>query len=75
MCPRSLVMFAKEKEELKKTETDRINKYLEEDKDKPREERREMSKEELDNWYLEDMPEAQDWVSNRAIRRHEDRKR
>ncbi len=64
-----------EKEELKKVETDRLNKYLEEDKDKPREDRREITKEDLDDWYAEDMPAAQDWQSNRNIRRNEDRKR
>jgi len=63
-----------EKEELKKAEEGRRAKLIEEDKDKPREDRREMSQEEFDAWQTEDFDAAQDWRTDRTIRRHEARK-
>jgi transglutaminase/protease-like cytokinesis protein 3 len=49
-------------------------KYLEEDKIKPREDRREMSKEEIEEWLLDDMVAAQEWLTDRNIRRREDKR-
>lgn len=46
-----------------------IQKQLEEDKDKPREQRREMTKDELDEWYLEDPVSATEWMQERTLRR------
>ena len=60
--------------ELKKAEQGRIKKYLEDDKDKPRAERREMTKEELDEWLQEDYVEAQDWMVERKLRRRDETK-
>ena len=54
---------------VRKAEQDRIKKYLEEDKEKPREHRRELSKEELDEWLLEDFGAAQEWLTERSLRR------
>lgn len=64
-----------EAEGLKKADKARLEKYLDEDKDKPKEERREMSKDELDDWYLEDTSEAQAWVTERTIRRMRDKEK
>jgi len=50
-----------------------IAKYLEEDKVMPREERREMPREEIEEWLLEDMLTAQEWLTDRNIRRREDK--
>jgi hypothetical protein len=58
----------------KKEEQERIAKYLEEDKSKPREERREMSKQELDEWIAEDFASAQVWLTERTGRRSDERK-
>ncbi len=52
--------------------TKRRESYLAEDADRPREERREMSKEELDEWVLEDYEGAQEWISKRTLRRVEE---
>ncbi len=54
---------------VKKEEGERCAKYLQEDVSKPREERREMPKEELDDWFLEDQAEATAWVQRRELRR------
>lgn len=51
-----------------------ITKYIEEDKEKPKEQRREMSKEELETWLAEDFAAANEWLSERAVRRAEERK-
>lgn len=64
-----------EKNRQKTLEAERINKYVEEDKNKPREDRREMSKEDLEEWYLEDPVEATAWMQERTLRRVEDRKK
>ncbi len=58
------------KEKVKKELSTRVTKYIEEDKDLPREERREMTKEELDEWLTEDLASAQDWIAGRRIRRY-----
>jgi len=55
--------------ELKKLEWERITKYLEEDKSLPREQRKEMSDEELEEWILEDLTHATVWINRREIRR------
>lgn len=64
-----------EKSRLKALEAERINKYIEEDKGKPLVDRREMSKEDLETWYLEDPVEATAWMQERTLRRVDDRKR
>lgn len=60
-------------ETIKKAEKARIEKYLEEDKALPKEDRREMSKEELDNWLVEDYSSASSWIADRAVRRREEK--
>ncbi len=47
----------------------RISKQIEEDKDKPREERREMSNEALNEWLDEDRAGAQRWISRNELNR------
>lgn len=54
---------------VKKEEKERQTKYLQEDNSKPREERREMNKDELDDWMLEDQTEAVAWIQRRELRR------
>lgn len=58
----------------KREEDERIAKYIEEDKAKPRSERREMTKEELQAWYLDEPDEATAWITERSLRRAEERK-
>jgi len=58
---------------LKTKEEERLKKYLDEDKSKAKEERREMSKEELEDWLLEDMVSAQEWMTERSLRRSRER--
>ena len=60
--------------EAKKVEESRISKYLEEDKDKPREQKREMSKDDLEEWLLEDAVEANEWMVERSLRRSAERR-
>lgn len=62
------------KEKSKRTEAERINKYVEEDKNKPHSERREMSKEDLEKWYLEDPLSATEWIQERTNRRADEKK-
>lgn len=68
----------KEQEDLatkvKKEQQARIDKYSEEDRSKPREARREMSKEELEDWLLEDLTAATEWMADRSVRRSEEKK-
>lgn len=59
----------------KREELERVTKYVEEDKSKPREDRREMSKDDLEAWYLEDPIEATAWMQERTNRRVEERKK
>jgi hypothetical protein len=58
---------------LAKAERDRTSEYLEADKDLPRSERREMSKDELEAWLLDDMVSAQEWMVERNQRRTAER--
>ena len=44
-------------------------KYLEEDKSLSKEDRREMTQEELDEWRLEDSDAVTEWVTKRTLRR------
>lgn len=60
---------------LDEEERKRITKYLEEDKDKPREKRREMSQEELDDWLVEELGKAQVWLTRREFRREKEREK
>jgi hypothetical protein len=53
----------------KKAEQERTAKYLEEDANKDREQRREMSNDDLDDWFLEDPRQAAEWVGDRSVRR------
>jgi hypothetical protein len=64
----------KVKEKIKSEISARQKKYLDEDKNLPREERREMTKDELDAWALEDYEGANEWVSKRTYRRIEEEK-
>lgn len=52
----------------------RQSKYIEEDKGLPREDRREMTKEEYDEWKDEDPDAAQEWRERRVYRRVEEEK-
>ena len=52
-----------------KAEQERVSKYTDEDKDLPLERRREMTKEELNDWLLDDYTAAQEWLSERTLRR------
>lgn len=61
--------------DFKRLEVERIAKYVDEDKSKPKEDRREMTKEELQSWFLENPDEATAWISDRSVRRSEDRKK
>ncbi len=63
-----------EKARIKRAESELFNKYIEEDRNKPYADRREMSKEELDDWYVEDPVEATAWINDRSLRRSEERK-
>ena len=56
-----------------KEEKEKWSKYLQEDSSKPREERREMTKDELDDWILEDQAEAIAWINRRELRRERER--
>src|SRR3990167_1271598 len=56
-------------EQLKKAEEERIAAYLKKDEKKPREERREMSDSEIDDWFLEDPRSATRWVARQEHRR------
>ena len=59
---------------LKKAEQERIAKYAAEDAEKPREQRREMTKDAIDDWYLEDPASATEWIQERTLRRVDERK-
>ena len=54
-------------------EKDRITQYMSEDSVKPKEQRREMQKDEIDEWLVEDYQEANDWLNRRYDRRKEER--
>ena len=55
--------------ELQKKEQERITNYLNEDKELPREQRREMTEDELEEWLLEDLSKANAWLARREYRR------
>jgi hypothetical protein len=57
------------KEVVKTKLSEARKKYLDEDKTLPREDRREMTQEELDEWRAEDFDSANDWATRRTIRR------
>lgn len=57
------------KSKIKREQADIQAKYIEEDKSKPKDERREMSKEDLSDWYLEDPVEATKWIQKTEYRR------
>ena len=61
------------KDQIIDQENKRIAKYASEDEGKDRENRREMSKDELDDWYLEDAVSATEWMQNRILRRGQER--
>jgi hypothetical protein len=57
------------KAKVKREHAEQIAKYVKDDADKPKEDRREMSKDDLDAWYLEDPVECSAWINRREIRR------
>ena len=61
------------KEKAVQLQKDRIEKYINEDKDKPYEERMEMSEEELDEFALENPRKYGEWVSQRDFRRRDEK--
>jgi len=71
----SMTPEEKIQDELVKLESERISKYESEDKNLSREKRREMSKEELEDWLIEDMTQAADWMTDRKLRRIDERKK
>lgn len=54
-------------------EKERIDKYLSSDKSLPKEERREMSKEDLEEWFIQDPTAAQEWITQKVLRRDRER--
>lgn len=54
-------------------EANKLARYLREDAGKPREQRREMPKEELEEWLIEDTVSAQEWLAERTHRRATER--
>jgi len=48
-------------------------KFLEEDVNKSKEQKREMTKEDLEEWLLEDYVAAAEWLTDRNIRRNKDK--
>ena len=71
----SMTPEEKIQDELVKLESERISKYESEDKNLSREKRREMTKEELEDWLIEDMTQAADWMTDRKLRRIDERKK
>lgn len=60
-------------DEISKQEQARIVKYLEEDKSLPKERRREITRDELEEWLIEDMVGAYEWLVKRGLRRDRER--
>lgn len=54
---------------------EQIAKFVEEDKGKSFDQRREMSKEDLESWLLDDIEAATEWITNRTLRRGKDKER
>jgi hypothetical protein len=74
---KQIVQVAKPKEQeveemVIKQQQERIIKLVEEDINKPRESRREMVKEDLEEWLIEDPSEAQAWIARRERRREKE---
>jgi hypothetical protein len=65
----SMTSEDKIKEKVKSETLERRKKYIEEDIKLPKEDRREMSKEEIDEWLIEDYEGATEWIQRRTIRR------
>lgn len=61
--------------ELDRLEQEREARYTEEDKKLPREKRRVLSKAEVEEWLLEDVVEANNWVVRQANRRDRERQK
>jgi hypothetical protein len=61
--------------EVEKAYTDTQYKNLEEDKDKPIEQRREMTQEDWDEWYLKDPKAATAWEIRQETRRIDEKKK
>ena len=61
-------------QKLNALEGTRIKERTEAGKSLPKPERLEMSKEDLEDWLVEDPVAAQEWLSDRAVRRYEERK-
>lgn len=70
----AIVNPPKAESEVGKITKETLSKYLEEDKDKPREQRREMTKDELEDWFLEEPVAANEWIVDRSLRRTDERK-
>lgn len=60
-------------EQAKEAKDKRITDQLEEDKDKPRDERREITRDELQDWMDEDLVSSQEWLAERTLRREKER--
>lgn len=58
---------------LAELEKQRSEKYLKEDKDLPREKKRELTRDELEEWVVEDPIAAQEWMADRAVRKARER--
>ena len=54
---------------IEREHAEQIATFVKEDASKPKEKRREMTKDDLDAWYLEDPTEATAWINRREIRR------
>lgn len=61
------------KAEVKRLESERVSRYAQEDAELPRDERREMTDEELEEWMVEDLVSAQTWLADRQLRRNQER--
>lgn len=59
---------------VEKEEAEKNKKYLEEDTSLPREKRREMTDDEIDEWLLEDQKSAIAWIQRREFRREVDKR-
>ena len=58
---------------VEKEESERQAKYLQDDKSLPKEKRREMPDDELDEWMLEDAKSAVAWINRREMRRAQEK--
>lgn len=58
---------------LRQKEQERLSQYLEEDAALPREQRREMPEEELQEWFDEDRIKANRWIAQQELRRSRER--